>query len=649
MRPQLKVFGFGFFICFALQLFLFWPSQSHFVGFGDDPHFNIWTIESVWKNLKNLGLFSILSQDFWTTNIYYPQKLSLALSENQIFPALITYPAHFFGMNTVFILHCFAIFLGLCSYVFTYLWLIQLDENYKIFKSSSNHRLMILSFLALMYSCSGWLQSQLSHYQNIYLFLLPLFLWRFEKLRTKRSIGNAIVLGLALGWIAGWNLYFQVFANLIFAIFLIKNFIFERKTKLYISPFHFMFVSIIASLMQISLLYNYIKLQSFSGKISFNNETFHHYSANILSFFQHVQMKSLSQYLFHWPSPTSNSIESVGYVGLTYLMLFIGAFQFNKARLWIVLALIFLGISFGPQAGIFHLFKVFPGFTSLRAIGRFQILFLLFSLPAIAIVLNSISKKHPNFLKVVLLILVFELLPGQKPPKVNVMTTEGAIEQIHLIQSLSKSNLIGQSILVLPSPSTAEQLQLNRLNINLLGGYSGRSFKNFDLLIQNIKDMPKQKMILIDSLPVNFIYLRKTRLELKNPLLENGRWKIASCLADNCLLERVENYPEDRIIKLKTDTYFDKTSHNGRLHSLKLFSNKEGILSYADLSSCRIRQEVYWMNWNLINKVSAFPTDHLKSFFANMDSPIHEFTWKSPAFFENLWNVKWAIDCIETN
>ena len=80
-------------LAFLLSAFQFFPrAHAQLWGWGEDPYFNLWHYEWIWRQLTDHGVLSVFQDSFWRTPIFGGQDLTLALSENQIFAALFSWP-----------------------------------------------------------------------------------------------------------------------------------------------------------------------------------------------------------------------------------------------------------------------------------------------------------------------------------------------------------------------------------------------------------------------------------------------------------------------------------------------------------------------------------------------------------------------------
>jgi hypothetical protein len=119
----LLTFAIGILLAVGYGVWLYRPSETFLIGVGGDPLFNLWNFEFVWHQLGQMGPFSIFSDSFWSSNIFWPQPLTLALSENQIFPALILWPLRMITGNGTLALGLGGLLFHGMGFVFAFLWL----------------------------------------------------------------------------------------------------------------------------------------------------------------------------------------------------------------------------------------------------------------------------------------------------------------------------------------------------------------------------------------------------------------------------------------------------------------------------------------------------------------------------------------------
>ena len=425
------------------------------IGWGDDPAFNLWTFEHNWAAFSKLGIFSWLRSNFWDAGIFWPQHLTLTLSENQIFSSLASYPLYRLLGNPIQTLNLFLIVVAVLNFVFAGLWL----QNHAPSKRWA-------WFGALLFASNGWWTTHVAHYQNIPIFLIPLFLWIWDRFNQSPTFLLAVVAGVFEGWAAGWNLYFQIFLNLILASLLYLQFRDRRELSFWK---YAAILGVVAGFTQWILLRRYIELQSLLGSFSAPPAETNAFGAWARSPLLQVNYKTLLPSLAPWAYAQTGGIEATGFLGWTWLLAVLAGFFHKRAKAWVLLCLVIFWLSLGPRGGLWWILTPFPGFGSLRAIGRLQILLVLFSIPALLEVLAQARFKR--FWWALPTLILLEICPAQPFLKKELQ-----------VDTVEWSSSIKSPVLQLPQTDSETQLLLGRAGILQVSGYSGRSFPNaFDL------------------------------------------------------------------------------------------------------------------------------------------------------------------------
>src|SRR5258708_10758803 len=167
-----------------------------------DSAFNLWIFELDWHHFATLGPGRMFSHAFWQAPLYGGAPLGLAWSENQLYPALLLWPVRAASVTGALPLAAGAAAWVFLAYLCAAGWLRALGFRRLCFWG------------ALVFEMCGWLQSQHPHYQNICIFLLPLALWSWTAFAARPDGSRLALCAFLFGWVGGWNLYFQVFANL---------------------------------------------------------------------------------------------------------------------------------------------------------------------------------------------------------------------------------------------------------------------------------------------------------------------------------------------------------------------------------------------------------------------------------------------------
>lgn len=431
------------------------------LGWGDDPHFNLWTLEHVWERLRTLGVTHIFSADFWQTPIFNASPYSLAFSENQIASALLSWPLREFTGNGVLTMNIWAAVQIVAAYACMTAWLRRLDYT--------RHE---AAWGGLLYAGCGWLQSQYAHYQNICIFVFPLALWSWARLREAPSYLRAVVCAFCFGWIAAWNLYYQVLANIIFI------FVFVRAWRYALVPRRYLLTVFFGvGAFEAPISWAYVKAREVVGGFDFSDRMVRGFRAGPGVFWEHTQRESLVQRFVPFYPRTSHgpiAIESSGYTGFTWVVALWAAWRLRlprREKLLLAAAIAALWVSFGPDVGLYQVFKLMPGFMALRAIGRFHILFVLFSVPVILHFAFRQGKARPWVLALVLL----ELLPGDAPRHVPIDPT--FFTRTSELNAWLGAHDPARALVVLPGFSTSLQTYFLPTRSPLLDGYSGRAPK----------------------------------------------------------------------------------------------------------------------------------------------------------------------------
>lgn len=371
------------------------PHRDSLLGNGGDVYFNFWTLETVWHHLTTLGPWRIFTDAFWDTGIFQPLPLTLALSENQIGTALLSWPLRALLGNGALALGVFAFLLHVAAFASTWAWLRSLGLS------------RLAPWGALLFVGCGWMQGHVTHYQNLCVFLFPFALWRWNRFQTEASPKNLLLAAFAFGWIFAWNAYFQVLAN--FLLVALAAWTFYRRpawrvpTALVVGG---------AALLQIPFALKYTAVAELIGGHRAAHAQLAELAASPLSFLRHGTTGTwLQSELPFYPRPRAN-LEGSGFVGFAWFALCLAGLFGKKSRPWSLAALCFYVVSLGPRFYLHGLFRFFPGADALRAVGRVQVLFALLSIPALLTVLERHSKKVAGLW---LLAILIELTPAAGP------------------------------------------------------------------------------------------------------------------------------------------------------------------------------------------------------------------------------------------
>jgi hypothetical protein len=563
----------------------FYPSPDKLVGWGDDPYFNLWTLEHVWRQLSTLGITQIFSAAFWDTPIFYPMPNTLALSENQIFVGLLSWPIRALSGNGVFTLNCFAMLMSGATFVCSALW----------FRSLGVIRYAFWG--ALLFQACGWVQSQCAHYQNICIFLFPLAFYAWNYFLRAPGWGRTFFCAFAWGWAMGWNVYFQIFLNLIFG-FLLVGTVWRAPSK---RPW-LAVLTVAIGFIELPFALKYLAVEKAIGSMRVLSWEYADKSASWRSLFGHANHDSLLQRILPFYPHAQVSIETVGFLGFAWIILWLLSTRQPRARIFAAVGLIAFWIGLGPQFGLMTLMKVMPGFHGLRALGRLQVLVALFSLAGILVYLEQQKKRWPMLL---FGMLVLELFPGNLPLRVliskSLFAEPTALERY--LQSVPKT----EPWLVAGGLTPKLQLTLLRAGNRLYEGYTGRAPLNAQLLSILVKDRTDATTVKSQLIFSGAKHLLSVDEGVTKMLESASYLKFEGCFAHQeyhaCVFTPQWKTKEDglrirqRRLDLARDTHWIYPVQP-KGHRAELVANQDGILDYDRTGKCWI-QEATWLGRHL--------------------------------------------------
>ena len=569
--------------CLALTNALFWymPSRDTLMGWGDDPFFNLWVHEHHWAVFSKSGPLAFLFASFWDSNIFYPEPLTIALSDNYVASGLLSWPLRLITGNGAQSLSALCVLENLTAFVCMAGWL----------RSLGARRLAWWGGLA--FAGCGWVQTQSAHFQNVCIFVFPLALWMWSRYREQANATRFITCAAAFGWIIGWNVYFQTFANIIL-VALVVGTVLKRRDQLV--PLLALLIATV--IVEAPIVRQYIRLQSIMGDYSVGMGDFRAFAARWSSFFFHYFHKNwiASQYEGFYPKTHDATIESAGFIGYAWLLLWIRTlFARRTVRIWAWAAVAAFYVALGPDYQVFNLFLHFPGMSSLRAIGRAQAVSSFFSMTAIVLYLDwqlarGRLRDWPAI--VPLLLIVFELVPGRKRDFVTV-------KSMPWVQPSTAQQIIAQrseSLLVLPDTTPSFQLYFVGVPVRLYSGYSGRAPFHSSLVYQSAQRVSnsEQSRAFLDFVQpplVGAISGSWQALLSRTPGFES-RGCGAGPTGQICLYaaqpQTLERWRRMARLRLDHDASWSYRLHSGHLRG-ELHATLDGTLDIKQLARCHLK------------------------------------------------------------
>src|SRR2546428_94210 len=214
-----------------------------------------------------------------------------------------------------------------------------------------------------------------------------------DRLRARPRPARLGACALAFGWIAGWNLYFLVFADLCLLVLAAR-----AKRPLVLA---------LALAVQAPFLVPYAQVaRSMGGYAALLSS-----GAGLRSLFGSAFRPRLLLPSFEV------DVESAGYLGPVWLALMAASLRRQESRPWLAAAAIAFWAALGRGYGLFDALAAFPGPSALRSTGRAQILVFLFSLPAVLGWLESLPRwRAPAAISLALI----DLIPASRPQRTAV-------------------------------------------------------------------------------------------------------------------------------------------------------------------------------------------------------------------------------------
>jgi hypothetical protein len=432
----------------AFALWSFQPSRGTVPGWGGDSVFCLWTFELVWHRLATLGPLRVLSAAFWQAPLFGGAPLGLAYSENQLYAALLLWPLRALSGNGALTLSIGAVALELLAFGCAAGWLASLGFS------------RLAGWGGLVFAACGFVQSQYAHYQNLCIFVLPLALWSFGALVRRPSLWRCVLCGLAFGWIGGWNLYFQLFADLCLAALAGRALLRRELPRGLV-----LLLCGMALLVQWPIAEKYATLGAPLGGF----RTLETYGASWRSLLGSAHRARALVPSLEVP------IEAAGYLGVAWLALLVASARRQAARPWLLACALAFWLSLGRGTGLFDATALLPGFSGLRAIGRAQVLVMLFSLPA---AIGTLEALHPRMAALALGAVLLELLPATRCEAVQIDPALWG-PSAPLSRVLAEQ---GDPILVLPDADVGFMLAATQGWTPYFGGHSGRAPPGEELL-----------------------------------------------------------------------------------------------------------------------------------------------------------------------
>lgn len=436
----MKKSHFYFLIFILLFSFVFRPLllniKDRLLDWGDYP-FVVWQINQSIEKIKNLNF-----TNFFETNAFYPNKLTLLFSDIFLPQAIMAVPLSFFSDNPILVFNIVFIITFLLNYLSSFLFWKQ------IFKKD------LLGFFGGIFTVfSPFLHLQLGHFQmqSYWPFFFALyFLFKNEE---KRKLKYLFFAGsfLAIQFLS--SVYLSIFLIFTIVLFYLFIFLFSKKDEKLVVFRNLFTIFSVFVLLDGVFIKGYLDVKKIYN-IKRDIKEYILYSAHLSDYLFSFSIDSLvhkSSILNRWNAFDKHTIgEKAAFPGFVLLFLAIGGilalkkvrgiysinFEITREKLFF-LGLIFFGFwfSLGPRinfngsyahipTGYNLLLKYIPFLETVRATARWSFLFYIggiyFSLITINKIIGSKDNIRNSILSILAIIFIFEYFPLNLNTKSNI-------------------------------------------------------------------------------------------------------------------------------------------------------------------------------------------------------------------------------------
>jgi hypothetical protein len=279
-------------------------------------------------------------------------------------------------------------------------------------------------------------------------------------------------------------------------------------------------------------------------------------------------------------------IEAAGFLGFSWTALLVAGLLERRARPWAVAAVLAFWAALGFGYGLFDLIHLLPGFSGLRATGRFQVLTALFAVPAALLVTRQAAGV---FRWLPLVVAIVELVPAT--PALRVPVPREIDRGTNGLEAATRGR---GPFLVVPTLDARLQLYLVRSGVPLFQGLSGRTPPNVQLVDSMLAERPWTHATLLDVLTLTRAPLV---LATESPWIDKLS---ASDLLDaqGCVeafelrvcLFRPRAVIELPKLSLARDTQWQYATSAAGWPLAQLRATSSGIFDYSQLGRCRLAE-----------------------------------------------------------
>lgn len=537
MKNKFLIFGLFLILSGILTYPLIFNMTHSLLEGSSDPLLNTWILGwDIHKLSTNLA-------NFWDTNIFYPENLTLAYSEHLIGSALFGLPVFLLTKNIVFTYNFIALFSFLLSALGAYCLVYYLTKN----KWAGIIAGIIYAFAPLRLA-------ELGHFQLLTAQWIPFCLLYLHKFFKKDNNKNLILFIFFFIVQSLSCLYYATFLSLVVIIFILYYFLILKKYTQKAFWMKLVFALIIIFSIMLPFALPYYQLQKNMGFVRHLGE--------IISFSAQPQsyLAAPSSNWF-WGKITSKfgSHEKYLFVGLIAMVLMVFGWllelisrkRLNRNKIFYLL-LLFLAfiLSLGPIiifSDFFQipgpysiLFEYIPGFNGIRVPARLGVLFLLATTVLAGYGLKEILRRWIDkfnwlfkyvFIIFVILFLIFEYISIPLPVKAIKVNKE--IPEVYQWLAQQPGDF---AIIELPMPPIGpqyiwyEQTPKEAIYLyystyhwkKIVNGYSGYTAPSYFMIWQEMDSFPSQDSIdLLRGLGVKYciVHLNRYAIDRQEQLI----------------------------------------------------------------------------------------------------------------------------------
>lgn len=318
---------------------------------------------SAWILSWDLEQFANGRLDVFDANIFFPEKNTLAYSENLLTAAVMVFPLRWLSDNPILLLNAALILALVLNGVVAFVLARQ-------FWGSPWGAAMA----GLLFAFVSFHWAHLSHLQLQLCFPLAAAFYFARRIREGSGAGAYLGLALSVATSFGASGYYAVYLLTALPLFVVVDLAMAKPDLRRKAMLGMGVAAVLAVALSLPLVLPYLAKMSMGYRRSLSAAV--DFSADGFSY-----LTSLSRLHFFLPNqgePLFAGFVASGLAGFGIVRSFAKREKRHDVTLWMVVGLLGILLSMGPSLGLFStLYKVLPGYQGLRVPSRAGILFLL--------------------------------------------------------------------------------------------------------------------------------------------------------------------------------------------------------------------------------------------------------------------------------